>query len=650
MEFKKLFEPLTIKGITLRNRLVMSAACTEYGTRDGFVTERLVNYYAERAKGETGLIFIEVANPFYPSGKVLVHHLAINDDKYIPGLKKLTKAIHDYGSKTILQVSHAGRQTTSKVSGQQPWAPSGLLPKISMYWEVPREMTIEEIKSIPAAFDTATERAKKAGFDGVELHAAHGYLMTSFISPYTNKRTDEYGGSLENRMRLPMETLRAMMKHQSDDFLVTVRMNGDDYVEGGVDLDEAKVIAKMMADAGIDIVSVSAGMRESTTPLQDHSPAVERGAWVYLAEAIKEVVGDTPVIVAKRINRPELAENILRQTKIDMVAMLRGLMADPYIGQKTREGRLNDIVTCIGCCQGCYGRLWEHLPIMCTVNPQMGREGKWNVVPLTKKEKKKKILVIGGGPGGMEAAVIAKERGHDVTLCEKNAQLGGQWVLSLRVPNKYEFEHTIIELSYKMNKAGVKVHLGTEVTPAYIAKMKPDAVIVASGVTPVKPKVPGVDKPHVVQAFDVLQEIVMVGKRTAVIGAGRVGLETGEYMSSRGREVTILSRREVGEIGKDLPWPQGAHFLRRLDKMGIKKVGRVVVEEITDEGVVYSVDGVQQTLLVDTVVLAQGADPNNKLYKALKGKVPELHVIGDAFATRSCLDAIHEGFKVSMTI
>lgn len=193
MEFTKLFEPLTIKGITLRNRLVMSAACTEYGTRDGFVTERLINYYAERAKGETGLIFIEVANPFYPSGKVLVHHLAINDDKYIPGFKKLTKAIHDYGSKTILQVSHAGRQTTSKVSGQQPWAPSGLLPKISMYWEVPREMTIEEIKSIPAAFDTATERAKKAGFDGVELHAAHGYLMTSFISPYTNKRTDEYG-------------------------------------------------------------------------------------------------------------------------------------------------------------------------------------------------------------------------------------------------------------------------------------------------------------------------------------------------------------------------------------------------------------------------------------------------------------------------
>ena len=229
---------------TLRNRLVMSAACTEYGTRDGFVTERLVNYYAERAKGETGLIFIEVANPFYPSGKVLLHHLAINDDKYIPGLKKLTKAIHGYGSKTILQVSHAGRQTTSKVSGQQPWAPSGLLPKISMYWEVPREMTIKEIKSIPAAFDTATERAKKAGFDGVELHAAHGYLMTSFISPYTNKRTDDYGGSLENRMRLPMETLRAMMKHQSDDILVTVRMNGDDYVEGGVDLDEAKVIAR----------------------------------------------------------------------------------------------------------------------------------------------------------------------------------------------------------------------------------------------------------------------------------------------------------------------------------------------------------------------------------------------------------------------
>jgi 2,4-dienoyl-CoA reductase-like NADH-dependent reductase (Old Yellow Enzyme family)/thioredoxin reductase len=647
MEFKKLFEPLKIKNIELRNRLVMSAACTEYGTEDGYVTDRLVNYYAERAKGGTALIFVEVANPIFPAGKVLVHHLSISDDKYIPGLKKLADAVHAYGAKIIVQISHAGRQTTSKVSGEQPWAPSALLPKISMYWEQPREMTIEEIKWIPGKFAEATERAKKAGFDGIELHYAHGYLMTSFISPYTNKRTDEYGGSLENRMRLPLETLRACAAHASPDFLIGVRMNADDYVEGGVTLDEAKIIAKMLVDNGTDILSVSAGMRESTTPLQDHSPAVQRGAWVYLAEAIKEVVGKTPVIVAKRINRPELAEKILRQTKIELVSMLRGLMADPYIAQKTKEGRLNEITTCIACCQGCYGRLWEHLPIMCTINPLMGREKEWVLQPATQK---KKVLVVGGGPGGMQAAIVAKKRGHDVTLCEKDIKLGGQLWLSCRVPNKYEFANTITEFSYQLNKLGVKVELGTEVTPQYVSKMKPDAVIMATGVVPMTPDLPGIEKTYVVQAFDVLSEIVMVGNRTCVIGAGRVGLETAEYLRDRGREVTILSRRKVEEIGSDLPWPAGGHFLRRLDKMGVKKLGNVIVEKITDEGVVYSVNGKKATLAVDTVVLARGSDPNNSLGKALEGKVPELHLIGDSLEVRTALDAIHEGYKVSMRI
>jgi 2,4-dienoyl-CoA reductase-like NADH-dependent reductase (Old Yellow Enzyme family)/thioredoxin reductase len=647
MEFTKLFEPLKIKNITLRNRVVMSAACTEYGSEEGYVTDRLINYYAERAKGGTALLFVEVANPIYPAGKVLVHQLSIHNDTYIPGYKKLTDAVHGYGARIILQLSHAGRQTTSKVSGQQPWAPSALLPKVSMYYEKPREMTVDEIKSIPPKFAEATERAKKAGFDGVELHIGHGYLFTSFVSPYTNKRTDEYGGSLENRMRLVTETLTAIKPFASGDFLITVRMNGDDYVEGGTDVEEGKLIAKMLVEYGTDLISVSAGMRESTTPLQDHSPAVERGAWVYLAEGIKEVVGNIPVIAAKRINRPEIAENILRQTKVDMVAMLRALMADPHLANKAKEGRLEEITTCIACCQGCYGRLWVHQPIECTVNPLMGREKEWVLEPAAKK---KKVLVVGGGPGGMRAAIVAQTRGHAVTLCEKNYRMGGQWLLSLKVPHKYEFENTIAESLYRLNKLGVKLELNTEVTPAYVARMKPDAVICATGVVPIKPNWPGINKPKVVHAFDVLAEIVLVGKRACVIGAGRVGLETAEYLQSRGREVTCIDMIPLEKIGADLPWPQGGHFLRRLDRMGVKKIGGVQIEEITDEGVTYSIDGKTSKLAADTVVIAVGQNPNNGLANVLEGKVPELYRIGDCINVRTCLDAIHEGYRVGMQL
>jgi 2,4-dienoyl-CoA reductase (NADPH2) len=404
----------------------------------------------------------------------------------------------------------------------------------------------------------------------------------------------------------------------------------------------------MLVQHGTDIISVSAGMRESTGPLQDHSPAVERGAWVYLAEGIKEVIPNTPVIAAKRINRPEVAENILRQTKVDMIAMVRALMADPHLANKAKEGKLEEITTCIACCQGCYGRLWVHDPIECTVNPLMGREGgEWEVKPA---DKKKKVLVVGGGPGGMRAAIVAQKRGHAVTLCEKNNRLGGQWLLSLRVPHKYEFENTISESVYQINKLGVKLELGTEVTPEYVARMKPDAVICATGVIPAMPDWPGINKPNVVHAFEVLPENVIVGKRVCVIGAGRVGLETAEYLQDRGREVTCIDMIPLEKIGADLPWPQGGHFLRRLDRMGVKKIGGVKIEEITDDGVMYSVEGKKSKVVADTVVIAVGQNPNNGLANALAGKVPELYRIGDCTSVRNCLDAIHEGHQVALSI
>ncbi len=648
---ERLFEPIEVKkGIVLPNRIVLSAACTNYGTEDGYVTQRLIDYHAERAKGGAGLIIIEVINPIYPGGKVLKQHLSINDDKYIPMIKKLADAVHAYGAKIALQLSHAGRQCTSDISGQQPWAPSAILPKTGMYWEVPKEMTIEEIHSVPGRFAEATKRAKKAGVDGVEFHYAHGYLFSSFMSPYTNKRTDEYGGSLENRMRFPLETVRACREAIGPDFWMLARINGDDFVDGGVDLEEAKTISKMLVDSGIDLINVSAGMRESTNPIQDHSMRAEKGNWVYLAEGIKKAIPNVPVATVNRITEPELAEEILEKTDIDLVCVLRALMADPYWPQKAKEGRLNEITRCIGCCQGCYDQLWAHIPIGCMVNPAMGRE---RDLPIKPAKEKKKVLVVGGGPGGMMAALVAKQRGHEVTLCEKDRALGGQLQLAVKPPHKREIENLTIDLTYKLNRHNVRVELGTEVKPEYVDKMKPDVVVVATGVKRFIPDIPGIERKDVVFAEDVLLENALVGKRVVIIGAGRTGLETAEFLRDKwiySRQVTVLSRRAKADIVMSLPWPAGQHFMSRVGELGINLLENVDVKRITDEGVACEKDGKEMTVPADTVVNARGAVSNEELAQALEGKVPIIYKIGDCVEPRTALDATREGFDIGLKI
>ena len=648
---KRLFEPIEVKkGIVLRNRIVMPAACTNYGTEDGYMTQRLIDYHTERAKGGAGLIILEVVNPIYPGGKVLKQHLSIHDDKYIPMLKKLADAVHSHGAKIAMQLSHAGRQCTSDISGQQPWAPSAILPKTGMYWEVPKEMTIEEIHSVPGMFAEATKRAIKAGFDGVEFHYAHGYLFSSFMSPYTNKRTDEYGGSLENRMKFALETVRACREAVGPDYWMLARINGDDFVDGGVDSEEAKVISKMLVDNGIDLINVSAGMRESTNPIQDHSMRAEKGNWVYLAEGIKKFIPNVPVATVNRITEPELAEEILEKTDIDLVCVLRALMADPYWPQKAKEGRSNEITRCIGCCQGCYDQLWSHIPIGCMVNPEMGRETE---LPIELAKEKKKVLVVGGGPGGMMAALTAKQRGHDVTLCEKDSALGGQLQLAVRPPHKREIENLTIDLIYKLNKHNVKIELGMEVTPEYVDKMKPDVVVIATGVKHLTPDIPGIRRGNVIFAEDVLLENALVGKRVVVIGAGRTGLETAEFLRDKwiySRDVTVLSRRTKADIVMSLPWPAGQHSMSRVNELGIDLLENVDVKRINDEGVLCEKDGKEMIVPADTVINARGVVSNTDLAEVLEGKVPIMHKIGDCVKPRTALDAAREGFDIGLKI
>ena len=651
LELKKLFESIEIKkGIILKNRIVLPAAGTNYGTEDGFVTQRLIDYYVERAKGGTGLIIVECANPVYPDGKVLKEHPSISDEKYIPMFKRLTDAVHGYETRVVLQFNHAGRRGSSAMTGQQPWAPSAIVPKPGTNYEMPREMTIEEIHWVSKMFADAAYRAKQAGFDGVEFHFAHGYLFSSFISPYTNKRTDEYGGSVEKRMRFPLETVRAAREAVGSDFLLLSRINGDDFVEGGLNLAEGQLTAKMLAENSIDLINVSAGLPESTNPIQDYSMVSERGNWVYIADEIKKAIPNVPVATVHRINRPELAEEILEKTDVDLVCMCRALMADPHLPRKAKEGRLSEITTCIACNVGCFDRLFRNLPIECAVNPAMGRKETLEIKP---SKERKKVLVVGGGPGGMTAALVAKQRGHEVTLCEKDNALGGQVRLAIRNRYKREMENLITDLAYKLNKHDVKICLGTEVTPEWLEEKEIDVAVIATGVKHVKPNIPGIEKRNVVRAQNVLRETSIVGTRVVILGAGRIDLETSEVLRDQGpfsREVTVLSRTRRDEIVKSFPYSVGQHLVARLEKSGIRILEEVEVKEITDTGVVCKKNGKNMTIPADTVVYTSNAVPNIELVKYLEEKGIKSYRVGDCVEARGVLEATREGYNIGLEI
>ena len=609
-----------------------------FENREGYVSERLKAFYIERAKGGASLIVVGGASVTSDDSP----KLGIYSDKYIPSLSELTEAIHAHGAKVAIQISHGGRKIPPKTISMYPFAASSI-PSLGK--AIPRTLAIEEIENTEEEFADAAFRAKMSGFDAVQLQAAHGYLVWTFLSPLANKRKDAYGRNPAGRMRFLLELIERTKRRVGTGFPVMVRINGSDYLDGGLTIKDSKLIATKLEEAGVAAISVSAGETSSQCEYLVPPRAVERGCNVPLAFEIKKSVG-VPVSVAGRIDNPLLAGKIIADGKADLIEMARPLLADPELPTKAKEGRQNEIRKCIACIR-CEDRLNVGLRVECTVNPLAGREWRFGLKP-TKKVKR--ILVVGGGPGGMEAARVAKLRGHDVILCEKDKQLGGQVRLSSHVPYKQELLDFINYYEAVLDKLGAKVECGKEVTPDVVDGIEPDVVIAATGAIPIVPRIPGVNRESVVTANEVLARNVRVGKEVVIIGGGLVGCETADFLAQEGKTVTIIEMlKDLGMfLDKIRGWNEKL-LLQRLSEKSVKILIKTKAEEINEEGVKVRRNEKTEQIYADTVVLAVGARSNREFINRIEQKENVVE-IGDCMKPRKLHDAVREGFMVTRTI
>jgi len=637
----KLFEPASIGTMELKNRIIMAPMGTFFADEDGLVTERLCRYYAERARGGVALIVVEVT-AVAPEGKASARELRVYGDGVIPGLKRLVDTVHRNGAKIAIQFHHAGRQRRAEPADGPPGppvAPSAIPCRLMKV--MPRALTIGEIEALVEAFAEAARRAQEAGFDAVMYHGAHGYLICEFLSPYSNKRTDKYGGDLDGRMRFALEIVARSKEKVGSDFPILFRISADEYVPGGLNIDETCIMAQRLQDAGVHCVDVSVGNYESGQIVQ--SGWLPRGCLVPLAMEIKKAV-TIPVSVAGRINDPVLANSIIEQGKSDFVSLGRALLADAEFANKAREGRLEDIRMCTACCLCMDTVVANDQPLICAVNATVGKEEESTLVPASRS---KRVLVVGGGPAGMEAARVAALRGHVVTLYEKERVLGGQLTIAAVPPGKQELANITKFLGHELSKLGVHVRMGERATVEAIVEMKPDAVVIATGSFTALPDIEGASLPHVVLARDVLRDSKMVGQRVVVVGGGRVGCETADLLVNQGKEVTLVRMSGHGHLAGDMGVLTRTQYLVRLRQLPMTIEANSPVEKITKEGVIIRKDGKSTLVQADSVVLAPMPKPDNRLAEQLKDITPELHVIGDCAEPRGIADAIHEGFRIA---
>jgi 2,4-dienoyl-CoA reductase-like NADH-dependent reductase (Old Yellow Enzyme family)/thioredoxin reductase len=624
----------------LENRLVLPAMETHLCDKEGFVTDELISYYRARVKGGVGYVTIE-NTAVDLAGKINNGMLCIYDDKYIPGLKRLIDALHECGGKVVIQLSHVGKEALSRFTGQQAVAPSATPSPITK--QMPRELGIEEIPEIVKKFADGAERVFKAGADGVEIHMAHGYLVNQFLSPETNLRNDAYGGDTQRRTRFAREIVEGIRGLVQRDYPIICRISVDEYTEEGLKLEESKEIAKILENAGASAIHASACNSKSAFY---NIPCyyLEEGCFVSLAEGIKSAVS-VPVITVGRIMTPELAEKILRENKADLVTMGRALITDPYLPNKIKEGRLEDIRPC-GSCNRCIESIIQGR-LVCTINPDIGRESEIEGLP---KPEPKKVLVIGGGPAGLSAAATAAQRGHNVTLWESEGELGGAYRYAAMAPKKEPMQKQLNYLISQVEKSGVRVECSKEATPESVKGFVPDVVIVATGSKETFLDIPGVEDNNLLGVRQAFLSADDIGQNVVVIGGGPEGCELADFLASRGKNITIIEMRRI--LGMGLVGHPRYHVGERLKNAGVKiHLSAKVVEVGKDYVVVSRRQQDNETLNgFDSIVMASEHESDNALVEPLKEIVKDVHVVGDAAQPRTALEAIAEGTKTALEL
>lgn len=640
-DLSHLFSPFKIRDLEIPNRCVMPPMGCHLENKDASVSDANIAYISRQASGGIGLVITEIA-AVHETGAI---GMGAYDDRFVPGLTRMARAIHDGGAKAALQLHHAGRETYPGLKKGYALGPSAL-PSL-VYGMAPREMTLDEIKMIVESFGKAAVRAVDAGFDAVEIHGAHGYLLTQFMSAISNQRKDGYGGDFKSRARFVFEVVQEVRKSVGKNFPILLRLSAEEYIRNGYTVEDVQTILPDLVEAGVDVFHASVGTHGSPGGVTSAPPEFEQGWNVWRAKKCKEVV-DVPVIAVGRFTDPRVADKFIAQGDADMIAFGRQQLADPDFLNKAKAGQYDQIRTCIACNQGCIERLMYEpgSSVRCAINPETGQE---LLYPRTPAKTKKKVWVIGAGPAGLTAAQEAARLGHDVSLFEKEDTAGGQILYASKAPSKQIYGEWIRWQIKQVEQMGVAIQTSTKITTEKLENANVDAVILAVGGDKIIPPIPGLDESIVCTAWQILGETIAPEKNVLVIGGGLIGMETADFLIDKGSRVTLV------EMLPKSPVPNytshGYMLHKRLKQAECRFMFNTRLDSVGKNAVTLSVDGKPETLTdIDQVVLAVGMKPRAELKEYLVDKKIEHYVVGDAQIVRRIIEATDEGAKAAWSL